>query len=237
MARTPVPRRARGTGASTTRDDLLRRARELFNEHGVDVVGPRELARDLGLSPGNVSYHFPRKQDLVAALSAELGERNAATLGDLAEAHDLADLLRRYRATFVNQYEYRGIVRAAVTLVETDPASAARILTTERERRQGLTRAFRAMVGPELRPDTDDASIARLVAVCSLIARFWLGETLLSFRDVPAARVIDHYLAMLAQALWSPATDAGRAALRPFLDGVLVARSLGEEDPAAGPPG
>ncbi len=39
----------------TTRQAILDRSRELFNEHGLESVGVRDLARDLGLSPGNVS--------------------------------------------------------------------------------------------------------------------------------------------------------------------------------------
>lgn len=212
----------------TTRDALLRRARELFNEHGLEAVGPRDLARDLGLSPGNVSYHFPRKQDLVLALMDELASRNEATVGDLAGAADLADLLRRYRATFEAQYEYRGITRAIVPLVESDPAIAERHRAGAAARRAGLHRAFAAMVGRDLRPDTDRATLARLVASCSITARFWSGEALLSFPDVPVDRVIDHYVALLAHALWGPATSEGRAALAPFLAGVLTAESLGE---------
>ncbi len=212
----------------TTRDALLRRARELFNEHGLEGVGPRDLARDLGLSPGNVSYHFPRKQDLVLALMDELAGRNEATVGDLAGAADLADLLRRYRATFEAQYEYRGITRAIVPLVESDPAIAERHRAGAAARRAGLHRAFAAMVGRDLRPDTDRATLARLVASCSITARFWSGEALLSFPDVPVDRVIDHYVALLAHALWGPATEEGRAALAPFLAGVLETESLGE---------
>ena len=214
--------------ASTTRDELLRRARELFNERGVEAVGPRDLARDLGLSPGNVSYHFARKQDLFTALMNELATRNAATVGDLAEAERLDALLQGYRRTFEAQYEYRGITRAVVALVESDPTVAAVHRVNAAARRAGLRRAFEAMVGRDLRPDTDDATVARLVAACSLTARFWTGEALLSFPDVPVDRVIDHYLALLAQVLWAPATDDGRARLEPFLAGVLIERSLGE---------
>lgn len=214
--------------AESTRDTLLRRARELFNERGVEAVGPRDLARDLGLSPGNVSYYFPRKQDLVLALMDDLSARNEATVGDLAEARDLAELLGRYRVTFETQYEYRGITRAIVPLVESDPAVAERHRASAAARRAGLHRAFAAMVGRDLRPETDRATLARLVASCSLTARFWSGEALLSFPNVPVDRVIDHYVALMAHALWGPATVTGRAAVAPFLTGALEDESLGE---------
>ena len=36
------------------------------------AVGVREIARDLGLSPGNVSYHYPTNEALLLAPSATL---------------------------------------------------------------------------------------------------------------------------------------------------------------------
>ena len=162
------------------------------------------------------------------ALLADLATRNEATVGDLAQAEDLADLLRRYRVTFETQYEYRGITRAIVPLVESDPAVGELHRTNAAARRAGLHRAFAGMIGRDLRPETDRSTLARLVASCSLTARFWSGEALLSFPDVAVERVIDHYVALLAHALWGPATDTGRAALAPFLTGVLEEESLGE---------
>ena len=221
---------------STTRDNLLDRARELFNERGLEAVGVRDLARDLGLSPGNVSYWFAKKQDLVEALMEQLAERNARTVRDLGDAADLADLLARHRETFVAQYDYRFLGRAVVHLLETYPDLAARYRATEIERRRGLTTALSAMVGHDLRADTDERTLARIVATFTLTARFWLGEVRLSFDDAAPDRVIDHYLAVLAHALWPPATPRGRRSLSPFLDGVLTAETLGRHDAAGAVP-
>jgi AcrR family transcriptional regulator len=64
------------TGGTARR--ILEHAREAFNERGVAAVGVREIARDLDLSPGNVSYHYPTKEALVAALMREMHARNNA---------------------------------------------------------------------------------------------------------------------------------------------------------------
>ena len=88
-------------GGNETARRILDHARRAFNERGVAAVGIREIARDLGLSPGNVSYHFPTKEALVVALIEQVhAENNAAVSapdGPLPNA-DRARVIHRVRA-------------------------------------------------------------------------------------------------------------------------------------------
>lgn len=203
------------------RGAILARARLLFNELGLESVGVRELARDLGLSPGNVSYHFPRKQDLVEALMAEHGARNSSLIEELARAPRVVDLMECYRRIFEGQFEYRFLLRSIVQVVEQHPELDERYVATDEARRRALARAFTAMVGGDLRADTGEAAIRRIVGTCTLVARFWASEMRLSFRVIPVERVIDHYLAIVAHAISPAATGAARQSLAPYLDLVL----------------
>ena len=58
----------KGQRTNETSQRILAHARHAFNERGVMNVGIREIARDLDLSPGNLSYHFPTKEALIVAL-------------------------------------------------------------------------------------------------------------------------------------------------------------------------
>jgi AcrR family transcriptional regulator len=208
---------------TTTRQHLLDRARELFNEHGLEAVGARDLARDLDLSPGNVSYYFPRKENLVAELMKELGDRNAENVAALALATSLPDLLDKYRETFRAQYDYRFLPRALVHIMDTYPALGHRYTEVEAERRESLMAAFEAMVGTDLDPTATPEAISRIVATCTITARFWLSEMRISYDGLQPDTVIDHYLAVIAHAAWALATPAAKQRLAPYLDGVIPA--------------
>lgn len=52
----------------TTKEKILDTARLLFNEHGVDKVSARNICSEMGISPGNFSYHFPDKDEIVIDL-------------------------------------------------------------------------------------------------------------------------------------------------------------------------
>lgn len=51
-----------------TRDRILDAARLLFNAEGLAQVSTNRIAAELDISPGNLHYHFRRKEDLVAWL-------------------------------------------------------------------------------------------------------------------------------------------------------------------------
>ena len=54
--------------SSATRSNILNVARRLFNEQGFERVTMRRIATEAGIGVGNVTYYFPRKQDIVDAL-------------------------------------------------------------------------------------------------------------------------------------------------------------------------
>ncbi|MEL6845130.1 MAG: helix-turn-helix domain-containing protein, partial [Bacteroidota bacterium] len=55
-----------------TRDKILQQARLLFNEKGLSLVSLRQIAKQLGMSDGNLRYHFKTKDELLQALYMEL---------------------------------------------------------------------------------------------------------------------------------------------------------------------
>jgi AcrR family transcriptional regulator len=89
------------TSVSSTRDRIVQRSIALFNRQGLRDVPVERIAADLKISPGNITYHFPRKQRLIAATLAVMQEHLRTALERptaVGSARDGADyLLRLYR--------------------------------------------------------------------------------------------------------------------------------------------
>ncbi|QQO07853.1 TetR/AcrR family transcriptional regulator [Breznakiella homolactica] len=72
-----------------TRRDILDTAKKLFNQRGYNNVSTRDIAGALGISKGNLTYHFKKKEDIIEAIVAEspgtTGTKAPETLGELNE--------------------------------------------------------------------------------------------------------------------------------------------------------
>lgn len=67
-ARKPASAAQAGAPYGSRRDQVLARALEMFNEQGIGPVSTNHIAAAVGMSPGNLYYHFRNKEDIVWAL-------------------------------------------------------------------------------------------------------------------------------------------------------------------------
>ena len=94
-----------------TRDRILECALQLFNQQGEPNVSTLEIANELGISPGNLYYHFHGKEPLVLELFERFQSEMAPLLDPPAEArldvedywlflHLIVERLSQYRFLF-----------------------------------------------------------------------------------------------------------------------------------------
>ncbi len=94
-----------------TRDRIVEAALQLFNREGEAAVTTNHIARALGMSTGNLYYHFKSKDAIIAALFDRLDGRFRAVLhipenrnmtieDAIAYTNELAHMLFDYRFLF-----------------------------------------------------------------------------------------------------------------------------------------
>lgn len=57
---------------TTTRDTIIETATYLFNRDGASNVSLRMIADEMGISVGNLTYHFHKKEDLISEIVVRL---------------------------------------------------------------------------------------------------------------------------------------------------------------------
>ncbi|SDH49209.1 TetR/AcrR family transcriptional regulator [Desulfosporosinus hippei] len=55
-----------------TKREILSMARRLFTEHGYNGVSMRDIAGELNISVGNLTYHFKKKEELIEAIVQDM---------------------------------------------------------------------------------------------------------------------------------------------------------------------
>jgi AcrR family transcriptional regulator len=96
---------------SSTRDRILETSLRLFNEEGVAQVSTHRIAAELGISPGNLHYHFKTKQQVVTWLFRRFEDRFGPCIDATATATALDDLWLSLHLTFEVITEYRFVYR------------------------------------------------------------------------------------------------------------------------------
>lgn len=86
--------------ATKTRQLILDTAQRLFNERGIDAVSVGNIATEMKISKGNITYYFAHKQDIIEGLITrneyKLPISNPQSLEDLVDMMmDSQDVARR----------------------------------------------------------------------------------------------------------------------------------------------
>ena len=198
---------------------ILDHARHAFNERGIGGVGIREIARDLDLSPGNVSYHFPTKEALVAALYEQAHADNDAVVEASAGPLDFTAVDAIVRTIMRRDLVYQWVMRDFVGLLVAFPALRELHQRMQRGREARIAHIVQSLVDAGM---LDERATARTGAELRrqffTQVFFWLPAAIVEAPDRdPAKRLDVHARAVLALFL-GYCTPVGRRQL----DGLLA---------------
>lgn len=102
-----------------TKDRILQISLQLFNERGERSITTNHIAAELGISPGNLYYHFRNKQEIIKELMEQYQKE---TLDMLSLPDDRAvnanDKIRYFQVLSSQLWEYRFLHRDVYHLIE-----------------------------------------------------------------------------------------------------------------------
>jgi AcrR family transcriptional regulator len=118
-----MARKQRSTAETTdTRERILDAALALFNADGAHAVSTRHIAARLGISPGNLYYHFGNKEEIVLCLYQRIEAQLEAILTPREGGPQSFDTVLLYLdAIFGHLWEFRFFYRDVNSLLRDVP--------------------------------------------------------------------------------------------------------------------
>lgn len=200
-----------------TRQKILDKALEMFNERGIEYVGLRELAALLDMRVSNITYYFPTKDDLVYELSQQLAKRNSETIKPAAHL-TMRTFLEMMHQVFVNHIEFRCLLLSFVHVMQQNKVVSAAYKKTQLQRTSTIRTNLESLAsGGYLKVEETDV-LDFLVAAVSLISRFWISEAAVSFRNLSEEQQMKRSLLMVTKLLTPYATTKGKKEIQLFED-------------------
>lgn len=196
-----------------TKAEIVEEATRLFVRDGWRDVAVRDIANALNISPGNLTYHFPRKDDIIRAVLLERWEWERGRYQSFLEAGSTTGgCLDMFRTILRGQLDHHGIL--TIRYLYSAEVGLTAGTTPENERAAIFRRILEKLVeNGELELTGDD--ITFLSAFLQLFTRGWIMD-----QQLDGEEDINRYLYLLAQQLYYFATDKGMASINEFLESV-----------------
>jgi AcrR family transcriptional regulator len=106
----------------STRDKILQTSLRLFNEEGESSISTNHIAASLGMSPGNLYYHFRNKEEIIWELFEQYRKKTLNVLMVPTErALNYADKLQYLEGLLQNMWEFRFLHRNLEHLILSNP--------------------------------------------------------------------------------------------------------------------
>jgi AcrR family transcriptional regulator len=186
---------------TSTRDRIVSAAVELFNASSVGAVTTNHIAAHLGISPGNLYYHFANKEEIVReAFERMNAEADAvwtvpATFDPLALQRIVVGNLQLYA-------KYIFFARELASLLRADPTLRERYGQVGARRMDQLVAALRPLVEAKLLRDVgDDEDLRDLAESAWMIGLFCVPYAETADASSPPAKTAKARAARARQAL------------------------------------
>lgn len=161
-----------------TRDRIIEAAIALFNEKGTAAVSTNHIAANVGISPGNLYYHFRNKEDILCAIYDQM---DAVGLADyqaiIAEAP--AGSLEAMERTFLMiqrfNWRYRFFKRELTALLLQHPHLRERHIRTHRALLQLVRHSIDGSIALGMIRPMDEAERRLFTDEIWLLTLFWLN--------------------------------------------------------------
>jgi len=173
-----------------TKDRILKSALTLFNEEGEPAVSTVDIANDVGISPGNLYYHFRGKEALIEALFASFEEEMRTVLkAPVKKPLSVEDNWLYLYVVFEEIYDFRFFYRNMNDILARFPALARRFQALLDLKENAATAMIRALETREFIAlgDTEAEHLARRMA---LILTHWLNDCALRNKNAAAPGII-----------------------------------------------
>ena len=158
-----------------TRARILQKAIELFNASG-SSVSLNALAEALGISAGNLQYHYKTKEEIIRAILEEM-YREFDVIYAVSESPFTLDTLRHnMRLSFDIHWKYRFFFRELAALLRNDPLLATRFREIQGQRLEDQKTFIHQMAQASgLQLTFDPEELRRVTLIGWVLASTWLS--------------------------------------------------------------
>jgi AcrR family transcriptional regulator len=164
--------------ADRTKTRILGAAIELFNDRGTKAVTTNHIAAAVGISPGNLYYHFRNKEEIIRSIFVQMHEVGIREYREINAERGPGDAVSMEETFLMIQrfnWRYRFFKRELAALVQSDPELKEQFVASQREHVAMVRQAIDTSVEQGFFVAIPDRQRELLTEQIWLTALFWLN--------------------------------------------------------------
>jgi AcrR family transcriptional regulator len=195
-----------------TKEKIIAKALELFNNDGVRETTLRKIARELGISQGNLTYHYKTKDEIIEKLYFDLAEKMNTEMQKMTvQSSSMQVLYTSSSITMKGLYAYRFLLRDLYKILKESEKLKVHYAQLQQLRTQQTSQIFTALVQEEMvRPPEFEGEYERFYERLNILGDNWINAHELLTDQI--ADPVKHYVDLLVEMLYPYLTEKGKKA-------------------------
>jgi len=203
---------------SSTKKKILNASRKLLNQQGLAAVSQRTIATHLGISPGNLTYHFKKRSDIIEGLYFELVEEiDQEFLNVNMSKGLLAGLYQLTQKSMEIFFEYRFMMLDFIQVMRENPTIKKHYLKLMTQREEQMQMFFQMLIQSSLmREEEIENEYQNLIRRMMILSDFWLASAEIN-REKMNKKQVEKYLTITSQVIYPYLTAKGKREYRKIM--------------------
>ena len=204
-----------------TRDKIVHAALQLFNENGERNITTNHIAAHLGMSPGNLYYHFHNKQEIIREIFESYSMELLACFSPVDPQQKSLALLKQYLdSIFTLMWKYRFFYANLPQILQQDKVLHEKYLAVQERLQINLQGIFKTFIDLQLFA-LQDAEIKPIITTLHLIISSWLSyQSSMHLQSEITEQVIQQGMLQMTAMIKHVTTELGKEQILLLEDGI-----------------
>jgi len=194
-----------------TKEIILKTAIELFNKEGLPKVTLRTIANKMGISQGNLNYHFKKREHIIESLYFQLVGRIDENMSKFEDyTIGLESLFSMSSMMMESFYKYRFFMLDFVQIMRENDKVKTHYLQLSKIREEQFNTLFNFLIENEtLRKEALPNEYLFLYKRFQILTNFWISSAEITESRLNK-KMIKEYSTIINQAIFPYLTDTGK---------------------------
>jgi AcrR family transcriptional regulator len=196
---------------SKTKKKILEKALVIYNLHGVSDVSIRQLAKVVGISHSNLTYHYPTQEDIILGLHDLLLKKAVELNNGLVQNESpIKSLYTTTRTGFTVVYNFRFFFKELQYICKAFPKVKEVLRKVEKVRTHMYKNIITNMIANDLlRSEEFIGEFDDLIVRIKIFSDHWLESSSI-YDELPMEETIKKYSYLLMQHFYPYLTENGK---------------------------